>query len=70
MEKLIKKIDEHILEAGYSAWSGMAKIKVDGQERFSKFVFYSATETVTVSDRKFKVKFSGLIFPKVEITEI
>ena len=70
MAKLIKKIDEHIIEADFSGWTGMAKIRVDSQERLSKFIFYSATEIVAVGDKKCIVKFSGIIFPNIEITEI
>ena len=70
MAKKIEIIDEHIIEADYSAWTNMAKIRVDGQERLSKFVLYSATEIVAVGDKKCMVKFSGIIFPNVEITEI
>ncbi|MFH1421907.1 MAG: hypothetical protein ABIH42_04245 [Planctomycetota bacterium] len=70
MAKLIKNIDGHIIEADYSVWTSMAKIRVDNQERLSKFVFLSATEIVAVGDKKCIVKFRGTIFPDIEVTEI
>ncbi len=69
MAKLVRKIGTHILEADYSAWTGMAKIILDGQELLSKFTF-GHTEIITVDDKKYAVKFSGIIFPNVEMQEI
>lgn len=69
MAKIIRKLGTHTLEADYSAWTGMAKIRLDGQELLSKFTF-GHTEIITVDDKKYSVKFCGIIFPNVEIQEI
>lgn len=69
MAKIIKKLGTHTLEADYSAWTGMAKIRLDGQELLSKFTF-GHTEIIKVDDKKYAVKFHGIIFPNVEIQEI
>ncbi|VVB93379.1 Uncharacterised protein [uncultured archaeon] len=69
MAKTIQKIGTHTIEADYSAWTGMAKIRLDGQELLSKFTF-GHTEIITVDDKKYAVKFYGIIFPNVEIQEI
>jgi hypothetical protein len=69
MAKVVRKIGAHTLEADYSAWTGMAKLRLDGQELLSKFTF-GHTEVISVDDKKLVVKFSGIIFPNVTIQEI
>jgi hypothetical protein len=49
--------------------NNMAKIRLDDQELLSKFTF-GHTEIITVDDKKYAVKFHGIIFPNVEIQEI
>lgn len=70
MAKIIRKIGTRSLEADWSAWTGMAKIRLDGEELVSKFNMFGHTEIITVEDKKYLVKFSGIIFPNVEIQEI
>ncbi len=60
MAKVIKNIGTHILEADVSAWTCIAKIRLDGRELLSKFTL-GCTEVVSVDNKEFIVKFGGLI---------
>lgn len=58
MPKIIRNIGTHTLEADWSGWTGMAKIRLDGQELMSKLTF-GHKEIITVDDEKYAVIFSG-----------
>ncbi len=66
MAKIVRKIDGHNLEVDYSAWTGMAKIRLDSEEILSKFSL-GHTEVITIDEKRYCVNFSGIIFPNVEI---
>ena len=70
MVKVVKKTGTHKLEADYSAWTGSAKIILDGEEILSKLVWTNHKEVIPVGEKKFLVTFGGTILPEVEIQEV
>ena len=74
MVKVAKKIGIHILEADYSQWTGIAKIKLDGEELLSRFLIRpfgrDHIETVSVGRKRFRIKFGGMMTYNVTIKEV
>lgn len=74
MVKVVKKIGMHTLEADYSQLTGVAKIRLDGEELLSKFLIRpfgrDHIEMVSVGRKMFSVKFGGWMSYSVTIKEI
>jgi hypothetical protein len=68
--KAVRRIGIHTLEAEYSNWTGIVKIRVDGREIVSRFVLWNPTEVVSAGDRKFVVNVRGTIFPNIKIEAV
>lgn len=74
MVKVAKKIGIHTLEADYSQWTGIAKIKLDGEKLLSRFLIRpfgrDHIETVSVGRKMFCVKFGGWMSYNATIKEV
>ncbi|MFA4936422.1 MAG: zinc ribbon domain-containing protein, partial [Candidatus Methanoperedens sp.] len=74
MVKVAKKIGMHTLEADYSQWTGIAKIKLDGEKLLSRFLIRpfgrDHIEMVSVGRKMFCVKFGGWMSYNATIKEV
>ncbi|VVB87701.1 Uncharacterised protein [uncultured archaeon] len=73
MPKVEKRIGMHTLEVDYSQLTGIAKIKLDGEELLSKFLLRpfgrDHIETFSVGKKKYYVKFGGIMKYNIMIQE-
>lgn len=74
MVKVVKKIGIHTLEADYSQWTGVAKIRLDGEKLLSRFLIRpfgrDHIEMVSVGRKEFCVKFGGWLSYNATIHEV